>query len=315
MGLIEINTCNSTYVCSKVPKKNFGREEYLLIDKWIECDEKIANETRTLIKYDLDKLEETTIQKALLVLQIDKWKNYKEKNYYELEVSINEENFNTREVTWETKPSTIYYKTVPLFREYLENESINLDITDVVKLWADGSTPNYGITLSCKHPDITVRAFSCKTLQGPKLNVQGSKNKVASSVAIQVQAVNTPLESIPEEGAVLFDKIITATPSGITYNPKRGEITINQTGYYLANWWVAVSDEETPWEINFSLQNITHQTLIQASAKAGEVSQLIGNAVFDVGTVPQVFRLINNSKHQMQYGTSTIKASLIIAKI
>lgn len=315
MGMLKLSACDSTSICSTKPRENFKCEEYLWVDKWIEGREVQANEMYTLIKYELDTLEGTTIQKATLELQVDKWRVYEYRKYYELQMSMNEQDFDACEVTWQTKPLTTYYKTVAISRKELECGCISLDITDLVQLWSSGSTPNYGITLSSKHLDTTVRIYSCKTECGPRLTVDYEKNKAIPSVAIQVQVANRPLEIVDHEAQVLFDKVVTMTPSGITYNPASGQITISQVGYYIGEWWVAVGGAEAIPEINFSLQNITTQTLIEASAPVGVVSQPSGNAIFHINTVPQTLVLINNSKSKIQFGTLTIQASLIIAKI
>lgn len=314
MSTMQLSHCNSTFVYSNKPTVNFAYEKYVLIEQWIEnCDRQLS-EAQTLIKFDIDSLSEVTIQKAIMSLVVDRWEHCAAGESYPIQIAINQTNFDPTNVTWRTRPITTFYKIVRMDRHDLDCGCINLDITDLVQSWSNGTTPNYGITLSSDVIGLSVRLISCKEKCGPKLIVEYEKDE-CKPVALQVQVANRPLEIVEHEDPILFDSIVTSTPTGISYNQVTGEITISKVGYYLGQWWVAVGGAEAIPEINFALENVATGSLIESSAPVGIVSQPSGNAIFYVGTVLQTFKLINNSKSKIQFGTPTIQASLIIARI
>lgn len=314
MSTIQLSNCNSTFVYSNKPTTNFAYEKYVLIERWSESCKNQLSEAQTLIKFDLASLSEVTIQRAIISLVVDRWECCAVGESYPIQIAINQTNFDAASVTWQTRPITTFYKIVQIYRQDLECGCINLDMTDLVQSWSNGTTPNYGITLSSDVIGLSVRLVACEEKCGPKLIVDYEKDE-CKPVALQVQVANRPLEIVEHMAPVLFDGVVTSTPSGISYNQATGEITISKGGYYLGQWWVAVGGAEAIPEINFALQNVLTGNFIESSAPVGVVSQPSGNAIFYVGTVPQTFILINNSKSKIQFGTPTIQASLILAKI
>lgn len=314
MSTIQLTDCKSVSVYSNRPMKNFSYERCNLIERWIEHYNRQISEAQTLIKYDIDSLEGATIQKAMINLGVEAWRDCEWRDYYLIKIAINQTDFNPAAVTWRTKPLTSYYKTVKVGRQELASGSISLDITSLLQDWVEGTTPNYGITLSSEVVGLSIRLLSCESNCGPKLTVHYEKD-MTQSVALQVQVANRKQEMIENKETILFDNIVASTPHGITYNPITGDITISKAGYYLGEWWVSIGGAAAVPELNVSLQNVGTGSLIEASAPVVVESQMSGNAIFHVANEPQTFRLINNSKNTIQYAASTIQASLIIAKI
>jgi len=70
---------------------------------------------------------------------------------------------------------------------------------------------------------------------------------------MQRQLIESPDVEVIQGGTILFNTLVNAEGDAISYNEENGIFTINQTGYYLVNWWVAADGATTNAGTNYSL--------------------------------------------------------------
>ena len=116
---------------------------------------------------------------------------------------------------------------------------------------------------------------------------------------------------------VLFDTVINAPTSAITYNAGTGTFFITQPGNYYISWWVNTDGAETSPFVNFGLRILTggSGTILASSPTPVTTLQLNGNALITAVSAPMAFSLFNNTGTAVTYGTSPIQADLTIIQV
>ncbi|MEM5779996.1 MAG: hypothetical protein AAGU02_02485 [Lawsonibacter sp.] len=115
----------------------------------------------------------------------------------------------------------------------------------------------------------------------------------------------------------MFDTVVSAPSSNITYNAGTGTFFITQPGNYYISWWVNTDGAETSPIVNFGIRVISggSGTILASSPSPVVTLQLNGNALITSVSVPTVFSLFNNTGTTVTYGTSPIQADLTIIQI
>ncbi|MEL7624476.1 MAG: hypothetical protein AAGU12_12945 [Clostridiales bacterium] len=116
---------------------------------------------------------------------------------------------------------------------------------------------------------------------------------------------------------VLFDTVINAPSSAITYNATIGTFFITQPGNYYVSWWVNTDGAEASPFVNFGIRIILggSATILASSPSPVTTLQLNGNAFITSVSVPTSFSLFNNTGTAVTYGTSPIQADLTIIHV
>jgi hypothetical protein len=132
---------------------------------------------------------------------------------------------------------------------------------------------------------------------------------------LQVQLQATAPGTVLVGENVLFDTIINAPTTSITYSPATGIFSINEVGNYYISWWVNTDGAEEATFVSFGIDVVDGATISASSPAPVVTLQLNGSALISVTTVPTVFSLVNNSAAPVTYGLSPIQANLTIIEV
>lgn len=112
---------------------------------------------------------------------------------------------------------------------------------------------------------------------------------------------------------VIFETVESIYGS-VSYDDTTGIITINQTGRYFVNWWVATQSFLGSGAASFSLVSSQGDEIAGNSPlKTGEV---VGVALIQVDAAPITFSLVNTTANAVRYSIfSEDKASLVLGEI
>ncbi|MEA5017062.1 MAG: hypothetical protein VB099_21145 [Candidatus Limiplasma sp.] len=115
----------------------------------------------------------------------------------------------------------------------------------------------------------------------------------------------------------MFDTVINAPSSTITYNAGVGTFFITQPGNYYISWWVNVDGAQTNPFVNFGIRILSggSGTILSSSPTPVTTLHLTGQALITSVTAPTAFSLFNNTGTAVTYGTSPIQADLIILQV
>lgn len=115
----------------------------------------------------------------------------------------------------------------------------------------------------------------------------------------------------------MFDTVINAPSSNISYNPATGDFTITQLGNYYIAWWVNTDGAGAETNVVFGIRVTTGgpQQVMAASPSPITTLQLSGNALLTVSANPTVISLFNDSGETVNYASSPIQANLVIVEV
>lgn len=134
---------------------------------------------------------------------------------------------------------------------------------------------------------------------------------------LQVQLQGSSGGTVNNNINVLFDTVINAPSSAITYNAGTGTFFITQPGNYYISWWVNTDGAGANTFVDFAIRITSGGSgVIDATSPAPVTTlQLNGNALITVTTVPLSFSLFNNTGVAVTYGTSPVQADLTIIQV
>ncbi|UDN55037.1 DNRLRE domain-containing protein [Clostridioides sp. ES-S-0054-01] len=143
---------DDTFISKKYPDKNFSFLEYCLIGTKYSstfAEEKLL----TFFKVRIPEiLKDKNILKAELFIHINSGNNYIFNEKIDIKVKRIVEYYNSRTISWNDKlPIENIGGYLPIGISNTSNY-ICLNITNVVKSWAVGKYPNYGLALSLNYP-------------------------------------------------------------------------------------------------------------------------------------------------------------------
>lgn len=115
--------------------------------------------------------------------------------------------------------------------------------------------------------------------------------------------------STTTENNVLFDTVVLAD-GNISYDSSTGIITINETGYFLIDWWVATQSSTSQEGAAFAVRTSQGDSIGASPIKTGEV---VGVSVIYADTAPVTLSLANVSTATFFYPTAVpSKAGLTV---
>ncbi len=132
---------------------------------------------------------------------------------------------------------------------------------------------------------------------------------------VQVQLQGSSGGSVADSANVLFDVNLNSVSPNIAYAPATGVFTITEAGTYYISWWVITDGAEAETNVEFTIETSTGGAISAVSPAPTVTTQLSGNALITVTTVPTTFSLVNNSGATVTYGTGAVQADLTVVQI
>lgn len=131
-----------------------------------------------------------------------------------------------------------------------------------------------------------------------------------SGVAMQIELVGGG--TVPASGNVIFDTMVY-TEGNISYNNVTGEITLNEAGKYVLNWWVATFLSQSNTAV-FALSSDQGDFLEGASPN--KTGQVTGVGIINVTTAPVTISLKNASMFSFSYAANVpVQATLAVVQV
>ncbi len=154
-------------------------------------------------------------------------------------------------------------------------------------------------------------------IQGPTgpTGPTGPAGSSSDLTGLQVQLQGSSGGTIANGTNVLFDTVINAPSSNVTYNAGVGMFFINQPGNYYISWWVNTDGAEIEDTVEFGIRVVDGPIILSSSPSPIVSLQLNGSALLTATNIPTVFSLFNNSGATVSYGTSAIQANLTIIEV
>lgn len=282
MFTINTNPLQNVYVSEAFPDTNFNMSPYLYISRFMGT----GDIYRTLMQFDVAYAipKESTINSANLQLNV--LRNEITSGSITLSVFRLYEYYNAYAVTWNAQPQVpdTADATASIASGFLGN--LNVDVTDLVRGWYDGSIVNNGILLtgdelnsaivgfaSTSHPDCDLwpklvinyvkgiqTVYPAETFYVPSgapvfstpINIEGTKKEVTFFVR--------------NNGPALLDTYVQVSTDGINYYWSNAS-TQNVTG---DDWGIAISINQTANWARVSLNGNGGETNATVSAVTWE---------------------------------------------
>jgi len=119
---------------------------------------------------------------------------------------------------------------------------------------------------------------------------------------------------IPEDGAVIFDSIVSSEGTQISYNTGTGTITFNDAGYYYIDWYTAPQFGLTTDGSNWAIKT-EHSELTFIGSSHSKVSATVGFAIFRAAA-GETAQLVNVSDGPITLSQAVeAKAGLIVYSV
>ncbi len=123
--------------------------------------------------------------------------------------------------------------------------------------------------------------------QGPPSTLSG----------LQVQLINGTSTSIDNEDIIPLNTVINSQGSYATFNPVTSEITLNQPGNYLINWWVAIGGSTVSPSLTISLA--VDGNVHSNATSTISIDQVSGSDFITIATAPAIVTLINSTGNEI----------------
>jgi hypothetical protein len=122
-----------------------------------------------------------------------------------------------------------------------------------------------------------------------------------------------PIGTVEDGDPLIFDTIVNNLSPNISYDVGTGEITITKTGNYYVSWWIGI--DGVPMQ-TYAMFGINYNGIQTINAGVFPLqTQLFGQALIPIITVPATVTLVNTTGDQVGYGGSPIKADLVILEL
>ncbi|MGL5149712.1 MAG: DNRLRE domain-containing protein [Clostridium sp.] len=320
MQVLQLYSLASTSISSVNPNINNRCNDLLKVGN-VRSERYNYIKTETLISFDFSCINYSSmgVKKVFLTLFVPEWKSIACKEEYDFILNVNKEPFDENWVNWQTKPKSSYYKIEAISKESLDSGGVNIDITDLVEGWIDGSIENYGITIETKEVDTIIAIAPGCNQFGPKLTFycecqkcNCSNNKVN---AIELQVKNRKMEITTNKGVVKYDSTINLIGTALSYDSNSSYIELKEAGVYMAQWWIAIDGSGNVSEISFAIGYENGDINSPSSAPVFVLSQFFGQSLIEVTSVPVRVGVINVSGEDIQFANVTTQAGLIITKL
>ena len=129
-----------------------------------------------------------------------------------------------------------------------------------------------------------------------------------SNIALQIERTLTG--SVSNNANVVFEDIVYSA-GNISYNNVTGEITFNEAGRYIFDWWVATQTAATSPAVIFTLTSTQGDNLEGNSPN--KLGVVVGIGIVDVITAPVTVTLVNETGNNVVYSSAVpVQASLVV---
>ena len=129
-----------------------------------------------------------------------------------------------------------------------------------------------------------------------------------SNIALQIERTLTG--SVANNANVVFEDIVYSA-GNISYNNVTGEITFNEAGRYIFDWWVATQTAATSPAVIFTLTSTQGDNLEGNSPN--KLGVVVGIGIVDVITAPVTVTLVNETGNNVVYSSAVpVQASLVV---
>ena len=108
-----------------------------------------------------------------------------------------------------------------------------------------------------------------------------------SNIALQIE--RTSDGTVDNNSNVLFDSTVYSS-GNISYNPLTGTITINETGRFYIDWWVATQSSPNTFGVIFAI--VTSQGDFLIGNSPIKTTEVVGIGVIDVPEAPITLSLV-----------------------
>jgi hypothetical protein len=200
MAKVSILPFQDTYVSEWYANNNFGDEIALFISQYL----KPGDDYRSLLQFDLNIIPPaSTIEEA--ILELTAYRN--ELSGMPINVTVHRllGGWNQHSVTWNNQPET---KPAPdgvgTIFSGPPNETVCIDITDLVQGWYDGSIPNHGLLLKGNERNNNLVGFRSTNFEErdtwPVLHIKFADGKLKTYTK-ETLVIPDPSHSVPLEAS------------------------------------------------------------------------------------------------------------------
>lgn len=146
MKCIKEYVIDDTVTSSKEQCKNFSNSLYSI------CGKNNTDEYKILLKLDINKIKELceiegNVTKVELCYYLYELSLNNCSDAYMLNMGINLDDFNVKEVTYEKSPTYYQESCIYKLKKEFVGQYINFDISNIIKKWIKGDKENFGLTL------------------------------------------------------------------------------------------------------------------------------------------------------------------------
>ncbi len=300
-------TTGTTYVSSALATYNLSTSAVIIVGT-----DSIFQTSISFLKFDLSSLSVASVDSAILRLFV-----LAKTEILPSPIVVNRvtTDFDINTVTYNTMPTYVLTASTTDVSTEEVLTYIEIDITNLVNQWLNGTFPNYGIALT--NPDGTTSVqFGGKPIGAtfePQLVINYSSGTTGNLTGIQAQLQGSPGELINDEANVIFDTIINDQSENISYDAATGGFTISAAGNYYINWWVTTDGSGGPVNMAFSVSvDDSNVALGNSPIVTGQVN---GDALITVSETPVTVTLVNQTGAEVVYANIPVQANISILTI
>lgn len=302
---------SDTFVSSSAPNQNFSEEDYLFegFETW--SNSKFTN----CVIFDISNIpSKSLIDSAMLKVYVTR-----KDSMMDSTITVNRilSSFDASKVTYNTMPAI---KPTGEFYNITSSEVgsfINIDITNTIQKFVDGSQENYGLALTGDETTLSTLVFASTEevpQHIPEVIVSYDEDAdLCTGSSLLASSSSTGCQSIPSGGNLILNEQnqIGTICDDISYNTETGEIIVNITGRYLLNWSFDLTFTQADQHSNFIvsflkrvMKRLFHLTYTRIDHKPDFIVSLLKN-----GTKINISGVANNINNAVVNGSIVINAS------
>ncbi len=306
MATLTLLTTGTTFVSSLIPDLNLSSSAVI-----VAGTDPVYLNSISFLKFDLSSIPVESVTSAVLRLFV-----FAKTGSLPSPIVVNR-------VTADFDINTVTFNTIPPFvatgstTEVSEDEVlqfVEIDVTDLVNQWLNGTFPNFGIALTI--PGGTSVQFGGKPVGAdfePQLVVEFTNGTEGALQGIQAQLQGSPGAIIAGGNNVIFDTIINDQSENISYDAATGEFTISSAGNYYVNWWVTTDGSAGPVNMIFGV-TAGGNTITQGNSPI-VTGQVKGDAFITVSEAPVTVTLVNQTGADVVYANIPVQANITILTV
>lgn len=219
--------------------------------------------------------------------------------------------FDINTVTYNTMPG---YVATPSMTDISTDEVltyVEIDVTDLVNQWLNGTYTNYGIALTNSDGTTAVQ-FGGQTI-GEAYEPQLVLSYSSGLKGVEVQLQGSSGGTIDNAANIVFDTVINDQSATIGYNLATGEFIITEAGNYYLDWWVATDGSAGSVTITFSV--MVNGSTVSSGNSPLLTGQITGNALITVDTVPATITLVNETGVTVFLPVIDVQANMTVISV